>query len=66
MPAACVGDCDGDRTVTISELVSGVGLALNGAAPATCAALDRNGDRQVDVSELIAAVANALAGCPAT
>ena len=63
-PVRCAGDCDGDGAVAIAELITGVNLALDGAAPAACPAFDRNADGAVDISELIAAVANALSGCP--
>ncbi len=59
---ACVGDCNGDGVVTISELIQGVAIALGIAAPATCAAF---GDG-VTISELVTAVNALLGGCPAT
>ncbi len=59
----CVGDCDGDGMVSISELIRGVNIALELAALDTCAAFDRNGNGAVEISELIAAVNNALDGC---
>jgi hypothetical protein len=61
--AQCDGDCNGDRRVTIDELVAGVGLAL-GTGGTTCAAIDRDGNGLVVISELIAAVRYALEGCP--
>ncbi|MEO8602795.1 MAG: Ig-like domain-containing protein [bacterium] len=61
--AACAGDCDANGTVTIDELVRGVGLAL-GEITTPCAPLDTSGDGQVDIAELIAAVGAALNGCP--
>ncbi|MDX2168020.1 MAG: hypothetical protein SF182_13180 [Deltaproteobacteria bacterium] len=60
---ACAGDCDGDGTVTVAELVTGVGLALAAAAPSPCAALDADGDGAVLIHELLRAVAAALSGC---
>jgi hypothetical protein len=59
---ACIGDCNGDGIITISELVEGVAIALGLAAPATCAAF---GD-SVTISELVAAVNALLGGCPPT
>ena len=59
---ACVGDCDGDRVVSISELVGAVSHALDGGTP--CAAVDTNRDGAVAIAELVAAVGAALAGCP--
>ena len=64
-PAApvCTGDCDGNRTVTVAELVQGVEIAL-GDTSASCTAFDRNGDDSVTVDELAVAVDAALNGCP--
>jgi len=59
----CVGDCDGSGSVEISELVTGVNLALGNAMLDTCPAFDADGDGMVSVSELIQAVNAALNGC---
>ena len=61
---ACVGDCDGDGTVSIDELITLVTIGLGGPL-ANCPAGDRNADGQITIEELIAAVTNALNGCPA-
>lgn len=58
--AAAPGDCDGDGTVTIDEIIVGVRIALGDAPPTACAALDTDGTGTVSISELIAAVAVAL------
>ncbi|HSP99981.1 MAG TPA: hypothetical protein VL049_22385 [Candidatus Dormibacteraeota bacterium] len=63
LTAACVGDCNGDRRVTIDELVRGVDLALGGAGAPTCTALDSNGSGDVQIEELVTAVNAALEGC---
>jgi hypothetical protein len=60
----CGGDCDGDRRVTISELVRGVAIALGGGDSGVCSALDEDHDAAVSIAELVAAVGNALNGCP--
>jgi hypothetical protein len=60
-----VGDCDGDRRVTINELISGVAIAL-GAGADGCPALDADGDDRVSIGELIAAVDASLNGCDTT
>lgn len=65
-PMPCVGDCDGDARVTISELIRGVNVALGTAEIAACRSLDRDGDGAVSISELIQAVNTALFGCPST
>jgi hypothetical protein len=64
--AACVGDCAGDGTVAVNELVLGVNMALGRLSLQQCPIFDGNQDEQVSVNELVAAVANALAGCPFT
>lgn len=61
---ACPGDCDGDGTVRINELVAAVGIALGQAPAASCAAVDRDGDGQVTIAELITATNALLGGCP--
>lgn len=60
---SCAGDCDGNGSVTIDELVAGIGLALDGAAPDTCPALDHDADGRIFVDELLRAVTSALSGC---
>ena len=60
----CRGDCDGNRTVAVNELVTGVGVALGSTAVGACPAIDGDGNGQVSISELIAAVASLLDGCP--
>ena len=64
-PITCVGDCDGTGTVTISNLITGVNIALGSAPVSTCEAFDANGDGMVGINELITAVNNALGTCPA-
>lgn len=63
--AACPGDCDGDGTVRIDELIAGVGIALGQAPVETCRAADGDADGEVLIGELIAATNALLAGCPA-
>lgn len=59
----CPGDCSGDATVTVDEILTGVNLALTGGV-AGCAAGDTDGDRQIQVPEVIEHINNALNGCP--
>lgn len=62
-PFFCLGDCDGDRVVSISNLLECVNVALQGPdAAGSCAACSSRGDR-VSVGDLVGAVANALSGC---
>jgi len=60
----CTGDCNGDGTVTIDEMVLGVAIALGNDNLSSCPAVDANGDGVVTVDEIVAAVTNALNGCP--
>jgi hypothetical protein len=62
--APCTGDCDGEGTVTIAELIRGVNIALGTAAIDACPSFDVNGDGAVTVNELIVGVNAALDGCP--
>jgi hypothetical protein len=55
-----VGDCNGDGAVSVDELVLGVKLALDGAAPSACPAFDGDGNGAISVDELIGAVEAAL------
>jgi len=54
------GDCNGDGTVDIGELIAAVNVALGSAAVETCPAADGDGNGAVAVNELIAAVNAAL------
>jgi hypothetical protein len=63
--AACTGDCNRDRAVSIAELLVGVNATLEGSAADSCAAFDPNADGMVGIEELVAGVAYALGGCPA-
>lgn len=61
---SCGGDCNGDGTVTIDELVTAVSIALGAASLHSCGGLDGDGNGLVTVDELIQAVTAALDGCP--
>lgn len=62
--AVCVGDCGGNGTVTVDEVLLGVNIALGNAIPSECMPFDNNNDGQVTIDEILAAVHNALNGCP--
>jgi hypothetical protein len=59
----CPGDCNGDGSVAINELIVGVNIALGNVPVSTCAVFDRNDDEQVLINEVIDAVNRALNGC---
>lgn len=59
----CVGDCNGNGSVEINELVRGVNIALGSQEIEVCPAFDNDGDERVTVNELVLAVGNSLRGC---
>jgi hypothetical protein len=59
----CLGDCNVDGAVGVSELVTGVHIALGNGALAACGTFDGDGDGTVRVDELVTGVAHALHGC---
>jgi hypothetical protein len=61
---ACVGDCSGDGTVTVAELVSSVATALGREPIDDCPTIDRNGNGVVTVDELLTAVSSSMGVCP--
>lgn len=64
--AQCAGDCDGDGSVFVSEVVTAVTIALGHRGVFNCAAADRDSSGQVGVDELIACVLRVLHGCSGT
>ena len=60
----CVGDCDGGGSVSISELVRGVNIALGSQPISMCTAFDCQNTGTVPVSCLVRGVNNSLRGCP--
>jgi len=61
----CVGDCNGDGSVAIAELITGVDIAVGNRPLGTCPELDGNADGTLSIDELLTAVSNALGGCGA-
>jgi len=61
--AMCAGDCDGNGTVTVNEIVMLVGIALEQVPIGSCEAGNRDGDLQITVSEILTAVNRALGSC---
>ena len=58
----CLGDCNSDGVVSVSELVSGVNIALGEQPVSSCPAF-ANASGMVDIAQLVAGVKNALNGC---
>jgi len=71
-PVPCVGDCDSDGTVDITELTRGVDINLGALPPAACPAFDCTsrcapGPQPLppaSITCLMRAVNNALTACP--
>lgn len=63
---ACTGDCNGDDSVDIAELITCVAIGLEVQSAEDCGSCDDDGDGNVDVTDLIAARNNGFAGCPLT
>ncbi len=59
----CVGDCNQDGSVSVSELIRCVRVALGDAPLDSCPQCDPGGDGNVQISELITAVSHALCAC---
>lgn len=69
----CAGDCDRDGAVVVSELLTGVNIALGtpagtsgalgSAGVPSCPYFDTDRNRAVGVAELVLGVRNALDGC---
>ncbi len=62
-PPPCVGDCDGNREVVVSELIVGINIALGQASVAACPPIDSDGDGAVSVADLIRGIGQLLNGC---
>jgi len=61
--AACTGDCNGDGSVSIDELILGVRIAL-GLSPLTACTAFANGNGMVSIAELVQATRASLDHCP--
>ncbi len=59
----CVGDCDGDGSVRVNELIVGVNINLQLRTVGDCPVFDVDGNGGVQVNELIQAVNSNLRGC---
>lgn len=60
---SCSGDCNADGAVTIDELITAVGIALDARAADSCTASDIDSNGRVSIDELVRAVSSALNGC---
>jgi hypothetical protein len=61
--ATCVGDCNGDGSVSIDDIIEMVDIALGDLDVSRCPAGDANDDNQITIDEILKAVSVALNGC---
>lgn len=61
--AACIGDCNVDRDVTIDELMVGVNISLGESGVDSCVAFDADVSESVTVDEVITGMTMGLEGC---
>ena len=59
----CLGDCNGDRALTVEEIVKMVNVALGVEELSGCPSADRDGDGNVTIDEILIALNMALLGC---
>lgn len=59
------GDCDGDGSVTVDEVITAVSIALGAGELSSCSDADVDRDYRVTVDEVITGVSAALVGIPA-
>lgn len=62
-PLSPCPDCDDDGRVTVDELVTHIGIALQTSPLDACVVADADGDGVVTVHEVIGGVQAALGGC---
>jgi hypothetical protein len=62
-PIRCVGDCDGNGSVSIDELLQGVTIALDSLPLSACPQFDVDDSGTVTVNELTIAINNTLGSC---
>lgn len=59
----CPGDCNGDGSVLVDELITAVRMSLTQGHADVCSSLDINRDEQISISELTLAVYQVLTAC---
>jgi hypothetical protein len=57
-----VGDCDGDGTVAVNELILAVNIGLGNSPMSACPVVDVDSSGLVEVNELVRAVNSAVQG----
>jgi hypothetical protein len=59
----CGGDCNGDGSVSVNEIITGIDIALGDMTMDVCPTFDRGDDGEVTIDDLVSAVGRALHGC---
>jgi hypothetical protein len=59
----CIGDCNRDNHVTVSEIIVMVNRALGNPQASECRKGDLNRDGSITITEILTAVNNVLQGC---
>ncbi len=62
-PARCLGDCSGNNSVTVDEILTMVNIALGNGNISLCRAGDADGNSQIAINEVLTAVNRLLNGC---
>ena len=65
-PVPCAGDCNGDHSVVVPEIIKCIRILLDTDPVSVCPACDRSGLGRVLVGDVVAATNNILNGCPFT
>ena len=60
----CPCDCDGDQSVRVHELLTGVNISFDRLEMSHCPPADADGNGSVGINDLVAGVGSALHGCP--
>ena len=63
IPPICIGDCNGDGTVTVDEILVLVNIALGDTPLSTCSVGDVDNSGDITIVGLITSVNNALNDC---
>lgn len=61
--APCEGDCDGDESVTVDELITLVNIALGEMDVDACSSADLDESGEITIDEILVAVGRALTSC---
>jgi hypothetical protein len=60
----CAGDCDSSGSIDVTDLLTGIGIALGEVDLTECPSFDRDGDEVVAVNEIVATLNTSFSGCP--